>query len=128
MGTPFTEYLRTKTAGYSYYSPALVPTAIGALTGGLTAGPGRHMLGAGLGAGAGLVGGHVGGLAGGTLGAIEQGQLNKKMEELALKEHLSALGNTTGYGGMIGQAAGAGAGGYVGGRLANIGNSQDNAG
>lgn len=127
MSTPFTEYMQAKTAGYSYYSPVMVPAAIGALTGGLTAGPGRHLLGAGLGAGAGLVGGHVGGLAGGTLGAMEQGSVNKKLTELAMAEKLKGLQNLSGYGAMGGQLAGAGAGGYLGGRVADIGNRQDNA-
>jgi hypothetical protein len=70
MTLPLTEYVeRTKLSAFPYYSPALIPGAIGALTGGLTSD--RHVLGAGLGALGGVAGGLAGSAAGASLGAAE---------------------------------------------------------
>jgi hypothetical protein len=91
MSTPFTDYMQIKTAApWSYYSPFMVPAAVGAATGAMQAGPDRRMLGATLGGGAGLVGGHFGGVAGKAIGGVENAALAPKLREIASARALEA--------------------------------------
>jgi hypothetical protein len=124
MSTPFTEYLQAKTAGFPYLSPVMIPAGIGALTGGLAAGPDHRLLGAGAGGLMGMAGGALGRRAGGYIGGKEQPAIDAKMLELGAKP-VEGLSNLADYARMTGQMAGAGAGGYLGGRL--VGGNDENA-